>query len=127
MAEYLAALGFDTSPGTGDAERFDFTRTIVRYQPGNEAAAQFVAAQLVNGAELQEVGATYVADVILVTGSDYAGVKDELAPPPAPLDGAPTAPTGPADPAAPVDPAAPPTTEYEYGEVPVEVPGQECG
>ncbi len=79
VADGLGALGFDTSPGTGDAENFGFTRTLVRYQPGNEAAAQYVAAQLASGADLQEVGATYVADVIVVTGTDYAGVERQPA------------------------------------------------
>ena len=88
VAAGLGALGFDTSPGTGDAENFGFTRTLVRYQPGNEAAARYIAAQLVSGADLQEVGATYVADVIVVTGTDYAGVEDSLQPPPTPLGGA---------------------------------------
>ena len=64
MADAFADLGFDTSPGTGDAESFDFGHTVVRYAPGNEADAQFVAAQIEGGADLQEVGSTYVADVI---------------------------------------------------------------
>ncbi len=125
VAEGFAALGFDTSPGTGDAEGFDFERTIVRYQPGHEAEAQFVAAQLVNGAELQEVGATYVADVIVVTGADYAGVNGELTAPPVPL-GETGGGTGGAPPGTTPEPVAPSTT-YAYGEVPAEVPGQECG
>ncbi len=124
-AEAYAGLGFDTSPGTGDAERFDFERTLVRYQPGSEALAQFVAAQLVNGADLQEVGATYIADVIVVTGADYAGLKDTLQPPPVPLDAA----AGGAPPAGGTTPDDDPATSttYAYGEVPAEDPSQACG
>ena len=123
VADRLAGLGFDTSPGTGDAERSDFTRTVVRYQPGNEAAAQFVAAQFVNGADLQEVGATYVANVIVVTGTDYAGVKDSLQPPPTPLGGAGGQITPPADPGD----GSVTTTTYAYGEVPSTPADQVCG
>ncbi len=126
VADGLGALGFDTSPGTGDAEDFGFTRTLVRYQPGNEAAAQYVAAQLVNGADLEEVGATYVADVIVVTGTDYAGVTDSLQPPPTPLDdaGGTTVPgTTPTDPGDEVVTS----TTYAYGEVPSTPADQTCG
>jgi polyisoprenyl-teichoic acid--peptidoglycan teichoic acid transferase len=119
VAEGFASLGFDTSPGTGDAERFDFSRTVVRYTAGNEAVARFVAAQLEAGADLEEVGESYVADVIVVTGSDYAGVKGELQPPPEPLGGGDSGET-PAD-------AATTTTQLQYGEVPPPPPsGQTC-
>ncbi len=126
VAEGLGALGFDTSPGTGDAEDFGFTRTLVRYQPGNEAAAQYVAAQLVNGADLEEVGATYVADVIVVTGTDYAGVTDSLQPPPTPLDDAGGATVPGAAPTDPGDEVVTSTT-YAYGEVPSTPADQTCG
>ncbi len=127
VAEGLGALGFDTSPGTGDAESFDFTRTVVRYQRrAARPTAQYVAAQFVNGADLQEVGATYVADVIVVTGTDYAGVTDSLQPPPTPLAGAgePTVPgTTPSDPGDEVVTS----TTYAYGEVPSTPADETCG
>lgn len=126
VADGLGALGFDTSPGTGDAESFGFTRTLVRYQPGHEATAQYVAAQLVNGADLQEVGATYVADVIVVTGTDFAGVTDSLQPPPTPLDGAGGTTVPGATPADPGDDVVTSTT-YAYGEVPSTPADQTCG
>jgi LCP family protein required for cell wall assembly len=126
VAEAFAGLGFDTSPGYGDAENFDFTRTIVRYPPGNEAVAQFVAAQLEAGADLQEVGSTYVADVIVVTGDDYAGLKAELQPPPTPLPGG-EQPTGDttATTAPPGEVEVPPSST-QYGVVPDETAGA-CG
>lgn len=125
VADGFAALGFDTSPGTGDAERFDFERTLVRYQAGDEAIAEFVAAQLPGGADLEEVGSTYVADVIVVTGADFAGVGTELVDPPVPLTGAPDG----GDPTATTAPAGtievPPSSTL-YGEVPDATAG-ECG
>ncbi len=126
VADGLGALGFDTSPGTGDAENFGFTRTLVRYQPGNEAAAQYVAAQLVGGADLQEVGATYVADVIVVTGTDYAGITDSLQPAPTPLDGA-GGTTGPGTTPPPSGDETVTATTYAYGEVPSTPADQTCG
>jgi LCP family protein required for cell wall assembly len=127
VAEDFAALGFDTSPGTGDAENFDFARTVVRYAPGNEAIAEFVAAQVEGGADLQEVGSTYIADVIVVTGADYAGLTSELVPPPTPLDGSGGAPTD--DPTATTAPTGTievPSSSTQYGVVPDENAG-ECG
>ena len=127
VADADAAHGFDTSPGTGDAERFDFAHSVVRYAPGNEAIAQYVAAQIAGGADLQEVGSTYVADVIVVTGADYTGLVPELQPPPTPLDdggggGAvdqPSATTIPTD-----DSSA--TTTTQLGVVPQAPPGEDC-
>jgi len=120
VADGLAALGFDTSPGTGDAERFDFAETVVRYMPGQEATAQFVASQLEAGARLEQVPDTYAADVVVVTGFDYTGVKTTLVPPS-------TATT--------VPPASTPTTTTTLpdlptttvaGEVPTAPEGQSC-
>ena len=81
VSDGLSSLGFDTSPGTGDAERFDFAETVVRYMPGQEATAQFVASQLEAGARLEPVPNTYGVDVVVVTGFDYAGIKTTLVPP----------------------------------------------
>jgi polyisoprenyl-teichoic acid--peptidoglycan teichoic acid transferase len=122
VAQAFATLGFDTSAGTGDAERFDFGHTVVRYAPGHEAIARFVAAQVQGGADLQEVGSTYVADVIVVTGADYAGLTPELQPPPTPLGGDPEPPTtDPTATTAPVDPTSA-TTTTQYGIVPAAPP-----
>jgi LCP family protein required for cell wall assembly len=115
----LAALGFDTTPGTGDAERFDIPRTVVRYVPGNEAAAQLVAAQLQAGAQLEQVTDTGGADVVLVTGLDHAGVKPALAAPPTT-----TTPTPPPSTSSTTLPDLPTTTVL--GEVPTAPAGQTC-
>jgi LCP family protein required for cell wall assembly len=84
-SEGLAALGFDTSPGTGEAENFDFGQTVVRYEAGDEAIARFVAAQFDSGAEVEEVATIDGADLEVVTGDDFDGVSDDLEPPPLPL------------------------------------------
>jgi LCP family protein required for cell wall assembly len=126
VADAFAGLGFDTSPGTGDAENFDFGRTLVRYAPGNEAVAEFVAAQIEGGADLQEVGSTYVADVIVVTGADFTGLTADLVPPPTPLEGG-TGGDQPADPSTATTVAGGievPPSSTQYGEVPDESAGE---
>ena len=61
-------MGF-TSAGTGEAERFDIARTVVRYTAGQAAAkADLVARYLVAGADLEEVSGSVGADVVVVTG-----------------------------------------------------------
>ncbi len=85
VADGLAALGFDTSPGTGDAENFDFGATVVRHEAGDEALARFVAAQFDGGAEVEEVDTVDGADVEVVTGDDFDAVSGDLEPPPVPL------------------------------------------
>jgi LCP family protein required for cell wall assembly len=117
----LSSLGFDVSPGTGDAETFDIPQTVVRYRAGEEAGAALVAAQFPGGAVLQEVPDTGVADVILVTGADYAGVGTTLV--------VPTATTTPPADTTPVPtttlPDLPTTTVQ--GVVPVTPEGEDCG
>lgn len=87
VATELDRLGFDTSPGTGEAESFDIGSTVVRYTPGNEATARFVAAQLEGDVAVEEVGDLGSADIAVVTGADYDGVESDLQPPPVPLGG----------------------------------------
>ncbi len=119
----LAALGFDTSPGTGDAETFGAPTTVVRTTAGNEATAQFVASQLVNGATVEVVADTGGADVVVVTGGDYAGVVTSLV--------APTTTTTLAAPSttavAPSTTLPPLPTTTVAGIVPTTPEGQSCG
>ena len=62
-------------------------------------------------------GLLEIADVIVVTGGDFAGLNASLQPPPTPnAAGGGTTPT---------DPPTTPTTSA-YGEVPTEDPSQEC-
>jgi hypothetical protein len=122
VAEAMGAAGFNVT-GQGDAERFDFAQTTIRYQPGQEAAADLVRRSLDGPAVLEEVPLIDGADVILITGQDFAGVRAEPAPPDdqSPTTTAPTAET----PAAP-DPATPSTTVV--GAVPPDPPPEvPCG
>jgi LCP family protein required for cell wall assembly len=70
----LAAAGFGAA-GTGEAERFDVTETLVRYTAGGEAKADLVARYLDPSARLELVEGPLEADVVVVTGSQYAGVR----------------------------------------------------
>lgn len=101
VSDELSGVGF-TVIGTGDAERFDFADTVVRYTPGNEVAADLVMRHLAAGAQLEEV-AELPAPVVVVTGLDYAGVNADPAPStlsttttsaPPPVDGSTTSTTG---------------------------------
>ena len=86
IADGLDRLGFDTSPGTGDAQNSDFGHSVVQYTSGNEAQARFVAAQIEGGADVEEVDSIEGgADVAVVTGDDIDGVSSDLQPPPVPL------------------------------------------
>lgn len=74
----LRAVGFGDA-GTGEADSFSNPRTIVQYAPGGAANADLVARWLVAGAELREVADLVGGDVVVVTGRDYAGVRDTAA------------------------------------------------
>ncbi len=76
----LAAVGFGAA-GTGEAERFDVTETLVRYTAGGEAKADLVARYLDPSARLELVDGPLEADVVVVTGSEYAGVRTTPRPP----------------------------------------------
>jgi LCP family protein required for cell wall assembly len=85
-ADGLDRLGFDTSPGTGDAESSDFEGSVVRYAGDNEAEARFVAAQVKGDVDVEQVDSIDGdADVELITGSDFDGIESDLQPPPQPL------------------------------------------
>ncbi len=76
----LSAVGFG-SVGAGEAEHFDFTETVVRYTPGGEAKADLVARHLEPGARLEQVPGPIGADVVVITGSQYTGVRATPLPP----------------------------------------------
>ena len=75
----LTGAGFG-SAGTGD-EGGGLARTVVRYQAGQAGAADLVARYLEAGAELQIVTESLAADVVVITGGDYAGVRAAPTPP----------------------------------------------
>ncbi len=109
-AASLAQAGFRVA-STGDASTYDFTQTIVRHAPGQQAKAALLRSSLVAGAAVQEDRslAGTSTDVALVLGSDYAGLKAAAPATTAPGAGASTAP-GPAaqDPATTTKVTTPP-------------------
>lgn len=116
-SDALAAVGF-TSAGTGEAESFDVARTEVRYPAGQAAAADLVARYLAAGARLVEVEGPVGADVVLVTGADFDGVRSV----PTPATSS-SSTTGPPRPSSTV---APTTTTTAPGRVGVPPPGADC-
>ncbi len=70
----LSAKGY-TVLRTGNAERSDYAATVVYYTPGNQEKAQFLATQLLGGAQVQPVPAALNVsngDAVVVLGMDYS-------------------------------------------------------
>ena len=86
-ATALQGAGFTIAGAPADAES-PAVRTAVRYAPDQLAKAELLERYLKAGAALREDSTLSGADVALVVGSDYAGLRDE----PGPAPGA-TAPT----------------------------------
>lgn len=117
-SDALVAAGF-TSAGTGEAESFGFGRTVVRYTAGQGPAADLVARYLVGGADLEEVTGSIGADVVVITGADFAGVL----PTPAPSTSSTTTTTAPGSPPPTTSPT---TTTTPIGQVPKPPPDAGC-
>lgn len=73
----LRGVGFSIA-GTGDASRIGGARTEIHHPAGAVAEADFVARWLIGSARLVEDDE--VDDVTLITGLDYAGLRDEALP-----------------------------------------------
>ena len=86
-ATALQGAGFTIAGPPGDAEA-RAARTTVRHLPAQLAKAQLLERHLQAGAVLQEDATLSGADVALVLGSDYAGLR--ASPEPAPSTTAPT-------------------------------------
>jgi LCP family protein required for cell wall assembly len=69
----LTAAGFSTG-GAGEADRFDFTESVVRYVEGGQAKAELVARYLDPAPQLELVPGPLDAEVVVVTGALNAGV-----------------------------------------------------
>ena len=80
---------------TGNALTYDYQATIVQYAPGQQAKASLLAGALTAGAKLEPDATLADADVALVLGADYAGLRSDVA----------------AAPSSTVSPAAPDTTK----------------
>ena len=89
---------------TGDADRFDYKRTVIRYGRGQLPKAQLLQAYVDGATDMVEDGALRGGDLVLVTGAGFKGVRD--APGTAPSTTAPPAKTPPTTAApAPAEPA----------------------
>jgi LCP family protein required for cell wall assembly len=70
----LQTVGFGIG-GTGDADSFKYIKPVIRYAPGQKDKALFLNAALIGGAQLREDRTLQGGDLVLITGSDYQGVK----------------------------------------------------
>ncbi len=102
-AQALQKANFGVA-ATGDADRFDYKRTVIRYGRGQLPKAQLLQAYIDGATEMVEDGALRGGDLVLVTGAGFKGVRD--APGTAPSTTAPPAKTPPTTAApAPAEPA----------------------
>ncbi|CAN5712167.1 hypothetical protein BH20ACT2_BH20ACT2_14160 [soil metagenome] len=115
--QQLNAVGFPTGTPTDAGETI--SSSVVRHTADRAAAADLVARYVVGGAELEEVDSLDGAEVVLVTGQDFAGIAPEpagggeVAPPPTEPD---------------PDAASAGSSTTVVGEVPSEPPPEvECG
>jgi hypothetical protein len=91
VSESLQELGFNVAD-RGDADSFDYSRTVIRFAPAQVGKAQLLARHLQAGADLRPDSSLRTVDVALVVGADYTGVRSRPAPPPSAPGGA-TSPT----------------------------------
>ena len=73
-ASALQKAGFQVI-GSGDADAFTYTTSVIRYAPGQEAKANLLKSYLYSGATLTQDSTLGTADVALVVGSDFTGVR----------------------------------------------------
>jgi LCP family protein required for cell wall assembly len=95
----LQNAGFVTI-GTGEADSFNYQRTMIYYAPGKQPKAELLQSYLQGGAGMEEDDTLGLADLTLVVGADYTGVR--------PGPGAPNPNGGPATTAAPQSPGPTP-------------------
>jgi polyisoprenyl-teichoic acid--peptidoglycan teichoic acid transferase len=73
-ASTLSLAGFRIA-STADALSYDYAHTIVQYAPGQQAKAALLRNSLAAGADLEEDATLVGADVALVLGFDYNGLR----------------------------------------------------
>lgn len=78
-ASSLGQAGFRVA-STGDAVSYDFAQTVIRYAPGQQPKAALLRSNLVAGAAIEEDKTLAGADVALVLGVDFNGLKASTAP-----------------------------------------------
>jgi hypothetical protein len=74
VASDLAGAGFGLA-GTGDADSYRYEKPVIRYAPSRRIDAQLLAAYLQSGAQLEEDRTLVTADIVLITGTGYEGVR----------------------------------------------------
>ena len=77
---FAGNVGFAIT-GSGDADSFSYDTTVVRYAPGAIAKAQLLQSYLASGATVEEDATLGTADLALVVGADYTGVRPSPAGP----------------------------------------------
>jgi len=70
----LRGVGFEVT-GSGDADSFSYSTTVIRYIPTGLAKAQLLQRYLAVGATLQADSSLGTADLALVVGADFTGVR----------------------------------------------------
>ena len=73
-AQELQAAGFNLA-GTGDGDGFTYSEPVVRYGRGQEDKAKLLKAYLGGGARIEEDSTIRGVDLVLVTGSEFQGVR----------------------------------------------------
>jgi LCP family protein required for cell wall assembly len=73
-AAALTQAGFRVA-GTGNALTFDYAHTVVQYAPGQQAKAAVLSSTLAAGAKVEEDRSLVGADVAVVLGLDYTGLR----------------------------------------------------
>lgn len=120
VSSALVQRGF-ASAGTGEAERFDQTTTVVRHGPGQAEAAVLVARYLAGEVRVEQVDDELLADVVVITGSAFDGVLAAPGAAPSTSSG-PSAPPG----SAPGPAGEVTTTTTAVGELPDPAGGATC-
>jgi LCP family protein required for cell wall assembly len=78
--EALRGAGFDVV-GVGDADSSDHVRSVIRHGPDDRAAADLLARHLEGSPSLEEAPELTDGVIELVTGTEYAGTREEPLPP----------------------------------------------
>ena len=105
-ARDLSSFGF-VDVAAGDADSFDYQRSVVKYGTGQRDKALLLRAYLASGAELEEDN-TLTVDAVLVVGRDFQGVRAPSAAAPPTTAGAAPSTTATSQAPVPVPQGAPP-------------------
>jgi LCP family protein required for cell wall assembly len=116
-----------TVASAADAESFGNERTTIRFTPGNQLFAAFLARYLDEDPVLEEVESLGDASVELLTGTDFTAIRAEPRSEDEVADLAPaTTTTTRPDPDAPTTSSTPSTTATTIGVIPEQPPDADC-